>query len=87
MAYGLKLEVWIACMVPLTVGDGCWMVEVRTNLGAEDRRGEVVAGRGAGVMGAGGLGSVLTVAKEGLHAAGVCGEGAVKETCEAEEVE
>ena len=47
------------------------MVDVRTNLGFVDLSGEAVAGLGAGVMGAGGLGSVLTVAKEGLQVAGV----------------
>ena len=62
-------------------------MEVRTSLGADDRSGDAVAGRGAGVIGAGGLGSVLTVAKEGLQAVGVWGEGAASETCEAVEVE
>ena len=62
------------------------MVEVRTSLGAEDLTGLDEAGRGAGVMGAGGLGSVFTVAKDGLQA-GVWGEGAAKETWDAFEVE
>lgn len=86
MAYGLKLEVWIDCITPLTVGEGCWMVEVRTRRGADDLRGEEVAGRGMGVIGAGGLGSVFTVAKDGLQA-GVCGDGAANDTCEAVDVE
>ena len=50
------------------MGEECCMVEVRTNLGTEDFRGDEDAGRGAGVIGAGGLGSVLTVAKGGLEA-------------------
>lgn len=79
MAYGLKLVGGRGVVNPLTVGDGCWMVEVRTSLGTEDFSGDEVAGRGIGVMGAGGLGSVLMVAKEGLYA-GVCGEGAARET-------
>ena len=55
------------------------MVDVRTSLGTDDLRGEEVAGRGIGVIGAGGLGSDLTVAKDGLQD-GVCGEGAAKDT-------
>jgi hypothetical protein len=62
------------------------MVEVRTSLGIEDLRGDAVAGRGTGVIGAGGLGSVLTVANDGLQE-GVCGEGAASETWDAVEVE
>lgn len=55
------------------------MVEVRTSLGAEDLRGEDVAGRGTGVIGAGGLGSVFTVTNDGLQA-GVWGDGAARDT-------
>ena len=62
------------------------MVDVRTSRGSDDLKGEAVAGRGTGVIGAGGLGSVLTVAKDGLQT-GVCGDGAAKETCDAFDVE
>ena len=55
------------------------MVDVRTSLGAEDLRGDAVAGRGNGVIGAGGLGSVFTVANDGLQD-GVCGDGAANDT-------
>lgn len=62
------------------------MVDVRTNLGMDDLRGELVEGRAIGVIGALGLCSLLTVVKDGLKA-GVCGEGAAKEACDAVEVE
>jgi len=52
----------------------------------EDLSGELVDGRGIGVMGALGLCSLLTVVNDGLKA-GVCGEGAANETCDAVEVE
>lgn len=68
-------------------GGDCCIVEVRTNLGTDDFNGELVAGRGMGVTGALGLCSLFTVAKEGLLKAGVCGDGAAKETWEAVEVE
>jgi hypothetical protein len=66
-------------------GDAC-IVEVLTNFGMDDLRGELVAGLGIGVKGAPGLCSLFTVVNEGLNA-GVCGDGAVKDTCEAVEVE
>ena len=53
------------------------MVEVRTSRGID--LGESVTARRPGVAGAGGLGSLLTVVKDGLQA-GVCGDGAAKET-------
>lgn len=62
------------------------MVDVRTSLGTDDLSGELVCGRGMGVMGAAGLCSLFTVVKEGLKA-GVCGDGAAREICEAVEVE
>jgi len=44
------------------------MVEVRTSRGMEDLRGELVLGRGIGVIGAPGLCSLFTVVNEGLKA-------------------
>jgi len=56
------------------------MVDVRTNLGTDDFRGELVeVWGGAGVIGALGLCSLFTVVKEGLNA-GVCGDGAASDT-------
>ena len=56
------------------------MIEVRTSLGTDDLRGELVeVGRGIGVIGAPGLCSLFTVVKEGLKA-GVCGDGAASDT-------
>jgi hypothetical protein len=73
-------------MVEKTPGGDCWIVEVRTKRGMDDLSGELVAGRGMGVIGAPGLCSLFTAVNEGLKA-GVCGEGATKETCDAVEVE
>lgn len=66
-------------MVAQTPGGECCMVEVRTNLGTDDLAGELVVGRGIGVMGAPGLCSLLTVVNDGLKA-GVLGEGAARDT-------
>jgi len=80
MAYGLKFCVCPMTMLEQTPGGDCWMVEVRTNLGIDDLRGELVeVERGMGVIGAPGLCSVFTVVKEGLKA-GVCGDGAANDT-------
>jgi hypothetical protein len=73
-------------MLENTSGGDCCIVEVRTSRGIDDLRGEPVVGRAIGVMGALGLCSLFTVVKEGLKA-GVCGEGAANEHCEAVEVE
>jgi len=62
------------------------MVEVRTNFGTDDLSGEVVCGRGMGVIGAAGLCSLFTVVNDGLKA-GVCGDGAASDTADAVEVE
>jgi hypothetical protein len=48
-------------------GDAC-IVEVLTNFGMDDLRGELVAGLGIGVKGAPGLCSLFTVVNEGLNA-------------------
>jgi hypothetical protein len=73
-------------MVEKTPGGDCCIVEVRTKRGMDDLRGELVVGRGMGVMGAPGLCSLFTVVNEGLKA-GVWGEGATNETWDAVEVE
>lgn len=63
------------------------MVEVLTSFGIEDFKGELVeVGRAIGVIGARGLCSLFTVVKDGLNA-GVCGDGAAKETWDAVDVE
>jgi hypothetical protein len=88
MAYGLKDWVCIETLATeLTPGGDCCMVEVRTSLGTELLSAEAAeAGLATGVRGSCGLCSDLTVVKEGLQA-GVWGDGAVKETCEAVDVE
>jgi hypothetical protein len=64
------------------------MVDVRMRVGLVGLAGEAVADcLVAGVIeGAGLLGALLTVVKDGLHA-GVCGDGAVIDTCDALDVE
>jgi hypothetical protein len=62
------------------------MVEVRTRRGMECLSGELVAGRGIGVIGARGLCSLLTVVKDGLKA-GVFGDGAANDIWDAVDVE
>jgi hypothetical protein len=64
------------------------MVDVRIRVGLAGLAGEAVADcLVAGVIGGAGLlDALLTVAKDGLHA-GVCGDGAVIDTCEALDVE
>ena len=70
MAYGLKLWVCPVTRFEKTPGGGeVCMVEVRTSLGTDDFRGELVEfGRGSGVIGGAGLCSLLTVVKDGLKA-------------------
>ena len=89
MAYGLK--VWFGSEelpAEMSAPGDCWMVDVRIKVGFAGLTGdEVPEARVTGVIGGAGLRAILlTVVKDGLQA-GVWGEGAVIDDCEATDVE